>query len=107
MSSARILLLVLPSDRRVTSPAVVEAYNVVEDGGIRHGLDCRRGRAARRRTRTRLLMPRSRAAAADVAERQFRRVFLGIVEVLVVIPIARLEDLPLDHDPARPGRPAT
>lgn len=38
----RILLLVLPSDRRVASPAVVEAHNVVEDGGVRHGFDCRR-----------------------------------------------------------------
>ena len=46
-------------------------------------------------------------AAADVAEREFRRVFLGIVEVLSVVPEAGLEDLAFDHDSARPGSPAT
>lgn len=46
-------------------------------------------------------------AAADVAECEFRRVFLGIVEVLAVVPEAGLKDLALDHDSARPRSPAT
>lgn len=57
------------------------------------------------KTDSRDLTPGRRGTALHIGEGELGRIFLGVVQILSIIPKPSLEHLAFDHDPARPSCP--